>query len=76
MKIVKFLWKKWLPIAQSIGNFQAQVILTIFYFVILSPLGILYRIFADPFRLRNKLVTNFEKWVHDKETLEQARKQY
>ena len=70
------LWKRWLVVGRLIGNFQAQVIFAIFYFVFLLPLGIFFRFFADPLKLRKVNRTNFEKWEHPKETLEQARKQY
>ncbi|OGD82874.1 hypothetical protein A2165_01570 [Candidatus Curtissbacteria bacterium RBG_13_40_7] len=80
MKLIKILWRKWLPLAQIIGNFNAQVILTVFYLIIIMPLGVIYRIFADPLRMRlsqaKKRQTNFVKWEHKKETLEEARKQY
>lgn len=69
---MKKLWRKWLPIAQAIGNFQAQVILTVFYLVIMSPLGIGFRVLK-----RKRIATsNFQKWEHPKESLEEARKQY
>lgn len=77
MPILLWLWRKWLPVAQSIGNFQAQVILSIFYIVLIAPLGILYRLFADPLNLKIKNKrSNFEKWEHPKGTLDTARKQY
>lgn len=72
------LWKKWLRVAQVIGNFQAQLILTAFYFLVFAPLGIIYRLFADPLRLRlgQDKRSNFQNWEHPKEDLEQARRQY
>ena len=79
MKLVKVLWKRWLVIARIIGNFQGQVILTLFYFFLIWPLGIVFSLFADPFRLRSGQAlrkTNFEKWEHPKESLEEARRQY
>ena len=76
MEPVKLFWRKWLVVARAIGNFQGQVILTIFYLVLLLPVGILFRIFADPLKLHKKLRTNFEDWQHPKEDLDQARKQY
>jgi hypothetical protein len=76
MYFLKWIWKKWLPIAHAIGNFQAQVILSAFYVIILSPVGVLYRIFADPFKLRKKLRSNFGKWEYAKDTLESAHRQY
>lgn len=80
MKVLKAVWKKWLPIAQAIGNFNAQVILTIFYLVIILPLGIIFRLFADPLNIRrdrlSRQKSNFRKWEHPNQNLEEARKQY
>lgn len=80
MRFIKLLWRKWLPIAQIIGNFNAQVILTIFYLIIIFPLGVFYRFIADPLRLRLRQAfrrrTSFEKWEHSKDSLEEARRQY
>lgn len=84
MNFLKAIWAKWLPIARVIGNFQAQVILTLFYLVVLFPVGVVYRLFADPLRLRSgqalrlrtRVRSNFQKWEHEKQSLEEARKQY
>lgn len=76
MKFIKVLWRKWLVIGHVIGNFQAQVILSLFYFVIIFPLGVIFGFIADPLRMKKVSGTNFQKWEHPKETLEQARKQY
>lgn len=45
-KFFKNLWERWKIIAKAIGRFNALVILTLFYFVILSPLGALFRLFG------------------------------
>lgn len=63
-------------IAQAVGNFQAQVILTIFYLIVLLPMGLLFRMIVNPFRVRSRERSNFKKWEHSGKTLEQARKQY
>lgn len=76
MNFLKTIWKRWLIIAKAIGNFQAQVILTAFYLVILLPLGVFFRLFADTLRMRTIKKSNFVKWEHPKETSEEARKQY
>ena len=76
MNFLKSLWRKWLRFAQVIGNFQAQVILIVFYVAILSPVGIILRFLADPLRLPFPKGTNFVDWEHPKESLEEARKQY
>lgn len=77
MHFLKRLWKRWLVIAHIIGNFQAQVILTVFYFVIVAPLGLLIRFFGDSLDIKPKrMKSNFGKWDHPKESLESARKQF
>jgi hypothetical protein len=50
--LLKSLWKSWVRVAQWIGNFQARVLLTILYTVVLLPFGICVRLFADPLRTK------------------------
>lgn len=77
MYFLNQLWKKWLKIAHVIGNFQGQVILTVFYFLIMGPFGIAFRIFTDPLRMKGKVVkSNFETWKHPKGDIETAKHQY
>ena len=77
MRPLKFLWQKWLIVARPIGNFQAQLILTIFYLILLLPVAILFRFLADPLILRFKdKKTNFVTWEHPKEDLKQAQKPF
>jgi hypothetical protein len=67
-------WKAWTKIARSIGNFQARVLLTIFYVLLMLPFGIAVRLFGDP--LRTKHLPH--QWLdHPNETcdFEWARKQ-
>jgi len=51
---LKDLWKSWLRVAHWIGNFQACVLLTILYAVVLLPFGICVRLFADPLRTKER----------------------
>lgn len=80
MKVLKIFWRKWLPVAQAIGNFNAQVILSAFYLIIIFPLGFVFRILTDSLRMGwggiSKRKTNFQKWEHEKQNIEEARKQY
>ncbi len=46
---MKNFWKKWQRIAKKIGDFQARVILTTLYFVVIGPFALLVRWGADPF---------------------------
>ncbi len=77
MKLLKIIWKRWLVIGKAIGNFQAQVLFTIFYFLVLFPVGIGVRLFSDPLKLKKKKKTsNFDVWEHPDEDVFLARKPY
>jgi hypothetical protein len=55
----KAIWKAWTRIAHIIGNFQARVLLTILYVVLVLPFGVIVRLFADPLRIKKRP----EKWL-------------
>jgi len=49
---LKRAWQAWKRIAHKIGNFQARVLLTIFYVVLVFPFGIAACLFFDPLRIK------------------------
>jgi hypothetical protein len=49
---LKRFWRAWTRLAHKIGNFQARVLLTILYAVLVFPFGIVVRLFADPLRIK------------------------
>lgn len=51
---LKGVWKAWTRLARKIGNFQARVLLTIFYGVLLLPFGVVVRLFNDPLRIKKR----------------------
>ena len=51
MNLLTRLWNGWKRFGKKVGDFQARVLLTIFYFVILAPFGLGMRA-ADPLGLR------------------------
>lgn len=50
--LLKRAWAGWKKIAHKIGNFQARVLLTIFYGVLVLPFGLAARWFSDPLRIK------------------------
>ncbi len=52
--MLKRLWEAWKRIAHKIGNFQARLILTILYAILVLPFGLGVRLFADPLRIRKR----------------------
>lgn len=60
---LKFLWEKWKKFAFKFGEFMSGVILTLFYFLIVTPHAILLKLFSDPLKIKKIHKTN--GW-HDK----------
>ena len=74
LDILKRIWQGWKKIAQKIGNFQARVLLTIFYCVLVLPFGLAARFFSDPLRIKQK-PTEWLQHPNEACNLEWARKQ-
>lgn len=81
MSFLKIVWRKWIFITRIIGNFQSQVIFSLFYIIFLSIVGLIFRFFGDPLNIKNKKSnskdkSNFKPWVHQEDSLVTARKQF
>jgi hypothetical protein len=46
------LWEGWKRIARHIGDFQARLLLTVFYFVCLTPFALAVRLGSDPLAIK------------------------
>jgi hypothetical protein len=44
--------RRWRRLANTIGSFQARVLLTVVYGILVFPGGILARLFLDPLRIK------------------------
>lgn len=75
MKVLKLVANRWKRLAAKIAAFQSKVILTIFYFTFLLPLGIVFRLFKDELHLKEKPSTFWVKKLKQSETLEEMRNQ-
>jgi hypothetical protein len=58
---LKVLWDAWKRLAHKIGNFQARVLLTILYAIVVLPFGVAARLFSDALRIKNRPA----KWIDD-----------
>jgi hypothetical protein len=50
--IARSLWEWWKRVGKKIGDFQARLILILFYFVILGPFAMGLRWWSDPLRVK------------------------
>jgi len=71
---VFLIWKVWPGLAKAIGNFQARLILTIIYAILILPFGLLARLLADPLRIK-KTPTTWIDHSQEKMDLEWAKRQ-
>ncbi|HEV2379640.1 MAG TPA: hypothetical protein VG206_07555 [Terriglobia bacterium] len=71
---VFLIWKVWPGLAKGIGNFQARLILTLIYAIIILPFGLLARLLADPLRIK-KLPTAWIEHSQEKMDMPWAKRQ-
>jgi len=50
--VLKRAWQDWNRIAGAVGTFQARVLLTLFYGVLVLPFGLFARWFTDGLRIK------------------------
>lgn len=60
------IWEKWKKIAEKIGNFQATVIFSVLYFILIIPLGLITKIITDFLHTKdnphwNEFIDNYSK---------------
>jgi hypothetical protein len=75
--MLRTIWTRWTAFAQKVADFQTRLILTIVYFVILAPFGLMVTVFRDP--LRVKRPPEVPQWIPravDQPTLEYGRRQF
>jgi hypothetical protein len=75
--VLKQLWNKWKTFAQALADVQARVLLTLVYFIIVAPFGLLVRLFSDPLVIKH--VPHRSMWFpkhNPEQTLESARRQF
>lgn len=49
---MRYIWNRWKAVTKKIGDFQATVLFSIFYFVVVTPVGLLASLFRDSLSVR------------------------
>lgn len=73
---ISILWSRWKAFSHKVATFQARVILTIFYFVALAPVGLIHTYLKDTLNLRGKREEGWQDYPLIKNTPEQLKEQY
>ena len=74
MNPLRRAWRFQKRLARQLGNFQARVLLTIFYFLLVLPFGVAVRLLADPLRTK-KLPAQWLEHPEDHYDWQWARRQ-
>tara|TARA_Y100000588_G_scaffold378521_1_gene459153 strand:+ start:1170 stop:1364 length:195 start_codon:yes stop_codon:yes gene_type:complete len=64
-----------MKIAGVMGDFQSRAVLSLFYFIIVLPFGLVVRIFGDPLRIRKNRESSWTEFALKLSSVDQARKQ-
>jgi hypothetical protein len=59
--IFKKLWHSWVGFSRKLGEFQSRLIMSMLFFILVSPLAPFVKIFSDP--LRTKKFTKNSYWL-------------
>jgi hypothetical protein len=69
-------WGRWKKIARAIGVVQTRLLLVVFYFVFVLPLGLIMRMRGDPLHLKPPQGGNWTPHRNEEASLETARRQF
>jgi hypothetical protein len=76
MNFLRRFWKVWKHFGELISNLVGRIILTIFYFTIFLPFGLLIRFLGDPLAIKPGKGAQWVNREVDDQTMESARKPY
>jgi len=74
---IKKMWQNWNNFSKRMGGFQSRIILSLFFFIFVSPFALAVKIFSDPLNIKHK--SSKSHWLTKKEInadLEQSRRQF
>jgi hypothetical protein len=60
---------------ERIGHLVSRGVLVILYAALVTPVGVLYRLFADPLGIRRPPSSTWKPWPSRNDTVERARRQ-
>jgi len=73
---LRAIWESWKRVARRIGDVQARILLTVFYFLVLGPFALLLRWRTDPLAIQPRTEGGWRARHEAHGTpLEQAQKQ-
>jgi hypothetical protein len=72
---MKKFWAGWKRFGQALGDFLARVVLTLFYFTVFVPFGLMVSLFSDPLEIKPPVKAAWSARTTRDLTLDDARRQ-
>lgn len=76
MKLIITIWEKWKALGLKVVNFLARSILTITYFSILLPIGLIASRRVDSFQAKKARLSIWVPWLLKADTLNEVKNQF
>jgi uncharacterized membrane protein YoaK (UPF0700 family) len=73
----KGLWLKWKEFSRRMGSFQSRILLSLFFFLVVTPFALAIKLMGDPLRIKHSVERSF--WLSKDEAskdLEEFRRQF
>lgn len=69
-------WEGWKRLAHKIGVFNTRVIMSVLYFLVVLPTGLIFKAFSDPLQLSEPKDSNWVPLPPHTDNLDSARHQF
>ena len=73
---VRTAWAHWKKIAHAVGVVQTRVLMVVFYFIAVLPIGLIMRLAGDPLHLKRPTGSNWTPHRHQQPSVDNARQQF
>jgi len=74
MGVLKKVWDGWVKVGHAIGDFIGRLVLTILYFSIVAPFGLITRLLNDPMRIKDDGDPEWFTRGESESTIDEARR--
>ncbi len=77
MEFLKMFWRGWMRFGHFMGDIVGRVVMTLFYFTLLLPFGVIITLFGDSLDMKHKdKAPAWHARTTGDQTLEDARRQF
>jgi|SRR5579862_4303280 len=76
MGFARAAWEHWKKVGHAVGVVQTRILMVIFYFIAVLPIGLLMRLAGDPLHLKPPKSSNWTPHKHQEPSVDRARQQF